>query len=160
MSAPIRRRLCAASALPRDRAQLVGYLGQAVGQATRLDCRHSQKEVRTVEPCRFMAPKRSGNRGIRNRQGEHRAAEFGGKGSGLALDFEKCADDLPIIGLRQAKDARLEPLMIEPGPHAVHLFVKVILGDRDFGDVEHGVSLSSPRIGSDRSAVPGGVSAT
>jgi hypothetical protein len=107
-----------------------------------------------------MALRRSGNRSIRNPQGNYRTAKFGGEGGSLPRGLEKSADDLPIIGLRQAKDAWLEPLMIEPRPHAVHPFVQVILGDRSFGDVEHGVSLSSLWIRSDRNVALGGVSAT
>jgi hypothetical protein len=37
--------------------------------------------------------------------------------------------------------------MIEPGPHAVHPVVQIIVADRDFGDIEHTFFLSRPRIG-------------
>jgi hypothetical protein len=90
---------------------------------------------------------RLGYRGIGGGCGEQSTAEFGSECRSLGLDFEKNADDLPISRSPQAEAARLEPLMIEPSPHAIHPVVQVIVADRDFGDIQHMSFLSRPRIG-------------
>jgi hypothetical protein len=59
--------VCLGVDLPSDNEQFVGYLGKAFCQAAQLDCRHPQKEDRTVAPFHFMTLQRSGNRRVWNR---------------------------------------------------------------------------------------------
>jgi hypothetical protein len=99
---------------------------------------------RTNAGCR---PTRLGYRRIGGGYGEQSTAEFGSECRSLALDFEKNADDLPISRSPQAEAVWFEPLMIEPGPHAIHPVVQIITADRDFGHIEHMSFLSTLRIG-------------
>src|SRR5205814_7244091 len=84
--------------------------------------------------------------GVRDRRREQRTAEFGGERLSLTLNIEQHAHDLPIAGLPEPKAAWFEALMIEPCPHAVHLLMQIVFGDRHFGDITHGISLSRTRI--------------
>ncbi len=85
---------------------------------------------------------RLGYRGIGGGCGEQSTAEFGSECRSLGLDFEKNADDLPISRSPQAEAAGLEPLMIEPSPHAVHPVVHV-------GNIgcRRGVNFAGERFG-------------
>jgi hypothetical protein len=78
----------------------------------------------------------------------------------VSLKLEENADRLPVAHSAEPKAARLEVLMIEPGPHAAHLAVQIVFDDWGFHDIEHYDLPLSQLIGNDHTERGREVSAT